>query len=89
MEYVIEDSKEGYFDVYQHQNGKKYIVLEGLDPRQVHEQGKIEQFTRAHYNEFASAYWLLLFMTMMYLLCTYIISPLWYRVQSPHHVSGQ
>lgn len=79
MEYLPSESKSGHYKAYQNENGKKYLVLEGLDPNDIHAPGALEQFTHRHYDVIATMYWVLMALTFSYLIVTYIAVPLWMR----------
>lgn len=76
MEHIPSESQPGYYDAYTHPNGKKYIVLEGLHPEDIHTPGALEQFMHQHHNTFATGYWILFTVTMVYLVAMYILIPL-------------
>lgn len=79
MEFLPEESVAGKYDVYRHESGEKYIVLEGLDPQQIHEPGTLETFMHEHYNTFEVFYWLLLLATLVYVIGKFLITPLYCR----------
>ncbi len=76
MEYIKEESKKGHYDVYQHENGKKYFVLKDLSPNDIHTPGVLEQFMHQHYARLEIGYWLLFLATFVYLFVVYILLPL-------------
>jgi antibiotic biosynthesis monooxygenase (ABM) superfamily enzyme len=76
MEYLPNESKPGYFDAYRHENGKKYLVLEGLYPEDVHTPGTLELFMHQHYDRIVVAYWILFVVTLLYLVAVYLVLPL-------------
>ncbi len=77
MDYVPEESKPGYFDVFNNTvDGKKYIVLDGLNPTDIHTPGVLETWTHSHYDQLATMYWIVFFVTLIYLIGTYIVIPL-------------
>ena len=82
MEYQPQESKPGKYDVYLNADGKKYIVLEGLDPTDIHTPGALEQWTHKHYTEIAFAYWVIFFLTFAYLVVTYLAIPLYAKFRA-------
>ena len=75
MEITQLEQKIGY-SVWQNDANEQYLVVEGLDPTQVHTPGMVESFLIEHYTIFAVLYWLLLVVIFMYLITHYIIKPL-------------
>lgn len=76
MKLIPEESKPGQYEIYHHSNGKKYVVIEGLNPTDIHEPGLLEQWTQKHYQQLEAFYWVLFFATFTYLILTYTIFPL-------------
>ena len=83
LNHIPEESKPGYYDVFTNSgDGKKYIVLNGLNPTDIHEPGVLEQWTHKHYDQMELAYWILFLTTFSYLLATYIIVPVYAKLKN-------
>lgn len=73
------ESKKDLYNVYYTNEGKKIIVLEGLNPVDEYHPPLSQQFLHDNYSVIALFYWLLLCSTLIYLLGLYIIIPLLQR----------
>jgi len=83
LTYIAEESKPGFYDVFNNSHdGKKYIVLRGLNPTDIHEPGVIEQWTNKHYNQLEVMYWAIFAATFTYLIATYIVVPLYAKFKN-------
>lgn len=81
MEWIEAESKEGYYDVFLHENGEKYIVLEGLDPELIRTPSTLESFMLDNYSLFALLYVGVLLATFTYLIGVYLIIPQYVRLR--------
>lgn len=82
MDYLQDESKPGYYDMFQNnQDGKKYIVLDGLNPADIHTPGVLEQWTHQRYSQLELVYWIIFFVTLIYLILTYLAIPLMEKFQ--------
>jgi hypothetical protein len=79
MEKNEQESKEGLYEVYYTEEGKKLIVLEGLDPNDQFEPPLLQQKIHEHYDAIAVFYWILFGTVFMYLTGAYIVMPLFKR----------
>lgn len=82
MEYIPQESMPGKYDVYLNSNGKKYIVLEGLDPKDIHTPGALETWAHTHYAQLELAYWIIFFATFAYLIVNYLVLPLYAKFRA-------
>jgi hypothetical protein len=82
MRLLQDESQSGYFEVYLSDSGERYIVLEGLDVNQIHTPGIIETYLLKNYDSFEMMYWGMFTVTFVYLLGTYIILPLYWRLKN-------
>jgi predicted permease len=76
MKHNPDESENGHYNVFYTPEGKKYIVLEGLNPTDIHVPSKVEMFIHERYDTIAGLYWILFAVLMFYLVTTYIFSPL-------------
>jgi hypothetical protein len=76
MEHSVAESKSGLYDVYYTGEGKKLVVLEGLDPNDQFEPPYLQQKISEHYEVIAVLYWVLFVATIGYVTYMYIIKPL-------------
>lgn len=74
-------SKKGMYDVY-YQDGKKLIVLEGLDPEQQISPPLLQKKIHEHYDAIAALYWILFAGVFGYVVVQYIVRPLIRKWQS-------
>lgn len=80
MELTLIEDKNGY-SLWQSPAGDEYLVIDGLDPTQVHVPGDIELFLLEHFTLFALMYWLLILLTFGYLIGRHLLKPLYERWQ--------
>ena len=78
---LIKIEDKHIYEVWQAKNGDEYLVLDGLDPTQVHSPGTLETFMVNHYGFFAVMYWLLLFFIFSFLILHFLVLPLIARAQ--------
>ena len=77
MKLVPEKSKPDHYEVYQHDNGETYVVLDGLSPDNIHAPTVLEQFLLTHYDTIALIYWCLLILTLGFVFLTQVAKPLY------------
>ena len=75
MERNEAESKPGLYDVYYTLEGKKLVVLEGLDPNDQFETPYLQQKIHEHYELFAAFYWALFIATLGYVIYVYVVKP--------------
>jgi hypothetical protein len=75
MQYSPEDSKDGMYDVYYQADGKKIIVLEGLDPSDTLNPQQLQNYIHQHYNVFELGYWLLFVTVLVYMAGLHVVLP--------------
>jgi len=85
MEWINTEKKSGY-SIWQNSDNEQYIVIDGLDPNQIHSPGAIESFLIQHYDALAVAYWLLIIATFAYVIIRHIIVPLYRRKAQGHSI---
>lgn len=78
MEWISTENKNGY-SIMHNSAGEEYIVIDGLDPNQVHTPVGLERFMLENFALFAILYWLLLLGTFTYLIAHYLLGPLYRR----------
>lgn len=79
MELTHIEEKNGY-SLWQNNANDTYIVIDGLDPNQVHTTGLIEGFMVEHYAFFAVVYWILLVLVFAYVTVKHLFLPIQKRV---------
>ncbi len=76
MEESSSESKADLYRIYYTPEGKRLIVLEGLDPRDQVSSPPLQQFIHEHYPLFFYGYSILFLCTVLYLVGLYIAIPL-------------
>jgi hypothetical protein len=71
-----DESKEGLYDVYYQENGKKIIVLEGLNAEDVYEVPVLQKMIHDNYGVLEIFYWILFLCTAIYLIGLHLVLPI-------------
>ena len=83
MEEFQQIATSSRYTVYVNEDGKEFLVLNGLSIEDQFEPPPLQQFIHGHIDTFIAGYWALLIITASYLILFHLLWPLYERfVQS-------
>lgn len=79
MEFLPQESKPGFYNVFENAAGERYVVLRDLNVELIKEPSSMETFMLEYYEPVAIGYTILLLFIFVYLTGYYFLAPLYSR----------